>query len=91
MEHWHRVLPQGRILDVHYEEVVSDLEGQARRIIAHCGLEWDARCLLFNATDRPVLTASNFQVRQPLYQSAVGRARAYEEFIGPLREAMANA
>ncbi len=91
MDHWQRVLPRGRILDVHYEEVVSDLEGQARRIIAHCGLEWDARCLLFNATDRPVLTASNFQVRQPLYQSAVGRARAYEEFIGPLREAMANA
>ena len=68
MEHWKRVLPQGRILDVHYENVVSDLEGQARRIIAHCGLEWDARCLLFNTIDRPITTASKLQVRQPIYQ-----------------------
>ena len=41
MAHWHRVLPPGRILDVRYEDVVADLEGQARRIIAHCGLNWD--------------------------------------------------
>ena len=91
MEHWQRVLPQDRILNVHYEDVVSDLEGQARRIIAHCELEWDERCLLFNAADRPVLTASNFQVRQPIYQSAVGRARAYKEFLGPLKEALGSA
>ena len=91
MQHWQRVLPQGRILNVHYEDVVSDLEGQARRMIAHCGLEWEERCLLFNATDRPVLTASSFQVRQPIYQSAVGRARAYEEFLGPLKEALGSA
>ena len=64
-----RVLPPAGILDVHYEAVVADLEGQSRRIIAHCGLEWNARCLAFHETERPVRTASAAQVRQPIYSS----------------------
>jgi len=88
MGHWHRVLPRGRILDVRYEGVVADLEGEARRIIAHCGLPWDARCLAFHETDRPVRTASATQVRQPVYSGAIGRWRVYEEFLGPLLGAL---
>jgi hypothetical protein len=84
MQHWHSVLPPGRILDVQYEEVVADLEGQARRIIAHCGLPWDDRCLAFHKNDRAVRTASLTQVRQPIYNSSINRWRAYEEFLGPL-------
>jgi tetratricopeptide (TPR) repeat protein len=84
MQHWHRVLPPGRILDVRYEDVVADLEGQARRILEYCGLPWDERCLSFHETDRPVRTASATQVRQPIYKSAVGRWRVYEEFLQPL-------
>lgn len=84
MAHWHRVLPAGRILDVQYEDVVADLEGQARRLIAHCGLDWDPRCLAFHRTDRPVRTASAIQVRQPIYDSSIGRWRMYESFLGPL-------
>src|SRR5262249_23566321 len=57
MAHWHRVLPPGRILDVHYEDMVGDLEAQARRILAHCGLPWDERVLAFHKTERPVRTA----------------------------------
>src|SRR5262249_10300359 len=45
MAHWHHVLPPGRVLDVRYEDVVADLEGQARRIVAHCGLDWAPQCL----------------------------------------------
>lgn len=84
MAHWHRVLPLGRILDVQYEDVVGDLEGQARRIVAHCGLPWDDRCLAFHKNERAVRTASVAQVRQPIYKSSVSRWRAYEEFLGPL-------
>jgi tetratricopeptide (TPR) repeat protein len=84
MAHWHRVLPPGRILDVRYEDVVADLEGQARRIVAHCGLGWDPRCLAFHETERPVLTASAAQVRQPIYTTAIGRWRVYEPFLWPL-------
>jgi tetratricopeptide (TPR) repeat protein len=86
MEHWYRVLPSGRILDVRYEDVVADLEGQARRIIAHCGLDWDPRCLAFHKTERPVRTASAMQVRQPIYNSAIGHWHVYAEFLGPLLE-----
>ena len=84
MAHWREVLPQGRILDVHYEDVVGDLEGQARRILDHCGLDWDPRCLEFHRTERAVRTASATQVRRPIYTTGLGRWRAYEEFLAPL-------
>jgi hypothetical protein len=88
MAHWRKVLPSGAFLDVQYEEVVSDIEGQARRILEHCGLSWDARVLDFHRTARPVKTASAAQVRQPLYASSVGRWRNYEAHLGPLLEAL---
>jgi Sulfotransferase family len=75
MERWHRVLPPVRILNVCYEGVVADLEGQARRIFAHCGFDWVASGLEFHKTERPVWTARIMQVRQPLYNHAVGRSR----------------
>jgi tetratricopeptide (TPR) repeat protein len=88
MGHWRRVLPAGRILDVHYENVVADPEGEVRRILSYCGLPWDDRCLSFYNTDRPVRTASAAQVRQPIYNSAVGRWHLYEEHLGPLLHAL---
>ena len=88
MDHWRGLLPQGTMLDVLYEDVVADLEGQARRILAHCGLDWDARCLDFHHHRRSVRTASFAQVRRPLYDSSVGRWRDYEAFLGPLRAAL---
>ena len=91
MAHWRAVLPAGMMLEVRYEEVVGDLETQARRMVAHCGLEWDAACLRFHATQRSVQTASKAQVRQPLYRSAVGRAAAYGAMLAPLRAALGEA
>ena len=88
MAHWRNVLPAGRILDVRYEDVVADLEREARRIIAYCGLPWTDRCLSFHETDRPVRTASAAQVRQPIYSSAVGRWRVYEQHLGALLDAL---
>ena len=84
MAHWHQVLPPGRILDVHYEDVVGNLEDAARRIVAYCGLDWDARCLTFHQTERSVRTSSVAQVRQPIYKSSVGRWRKYEDVLAPL-------
>jgi hypothetical protein len=84
MAYWRRILPADRILDVRYEDVVADLEGEARRIIAYCGLPWDARCLDFHRTERPILTASAAQVRRPIYRNAVGRWRVHEQGLTPL-------
>ena len=88
MAHWRSVLPEPVMIDVDYEAVVADLEGQARRIIAHCDLDWDARCLAFHRTERPVQTASMTQVRRPIYTDSAGRWRAYERFLGPLLAAL---
>ena len=84
MEHWLNVLPEGAILTVDYESVVADLEGQTRRILNFCGLEWDDRCLAFHEGHRQVRTASSGQVNQPLYRDAIGRWRRYKRFLTPL-------
>ena len=82
MEHWRKVLPKGVMIDVRYEDVVADLETQARRIIAHVGLDWDEACLAFHRNKRPVKTASATQVRRPIYQSSIGRWRPYRGSLG---------
>lgn len=86
MRHWRTVLPAGTLLEVPYEELVLEQEAWSRRVVEFIGLEWDAKCLEFHRTQRPVLTASNWQVRQKVYSSAVGRWRNYQKFIGPLLE-----
>ncbi|SEC97104.1 Tfp pilus assembly protein PilF [Rhizobiales bacterium GAS191] len=88
MAHWRRVLLDGVMLEVQYEELVANFEPQARRIIAHIGLEWADRCLAFHETQRTVRTASATQVRQPIYRDAVGRSRPYAAMLAPLLEAL---
>ena len=88
MAHWREVMPPGVMLEVQYETVVDDFETQARRIVAHCGLEWDDACLAFHETRRPVRTASVVQVRQPIYRSSVGRWRPGAETLRPLLEGL---
>ena len=84
MAHWRSILPPGAMLDVAYEEVVDNLEGQARRLIDYCGLPWDDTCINFHQSTRPVKTASAVQVRQPLFRSSLERWRNYEGGLGPL-------
>ena len=88
MEHWSKALPAGAVLDIWYEDVVDDLEGQARRLLAHCGLEWDDACLAFHQTRRPVKTASVGQVRQPIYRSSVKRWRPADDVLRPLLDGL---
>lgn len=90
MEHWRSVLPAGTFLDVQYEDIVADQETQSRRIINFCGLDWDDACIEFYKNRRSVHTASVVQVRQPIYKSAVERWRHYEEFLGPLLDALGD-
>jgi tetratricopeptide (TPR) repeat protein len=85
--HWSKALPL-RMLTVQYEELVADLEGQSRRLIDFLGLPWEPDCLEFHKTERTVVTASVWQVRQPIYNSSVGRWRHYEKHLGPLLQAL---
>jgi hypothetical protein len=72
------------MLHVSYEAVVDDLEGQARRMVEFCGLEWDERCLRFYESRRPVKTASSVQVRKPLFRTSVERWKHFEAGLAPL-------
>jgi len=87
MDHWHEALP-GKVLDIQYEDVVADLEGQVKRILAYCELDWEESCLTFHQTSRSVKTASSEQVRQPIYSSAVNTWRHYESHLDALIEVL---
>lgn len=88
VRHWQATLPADRFLSIAYEDIVTDLEGAARALVGHCGLDWDARCLDFHAQAGAVATASSVQVRQPIYSSSVGRWKRYGEALQPLREVL---
>lgn len=88
MEHWRSVLPASHFLEVDYEAVVDDLGTQARRMLDFLGLPWDDGCLRFHETQRPVLTASVNQVREPIYRSSAGRWRAHAAQLQPLIAAL---
>jgi tetratricopeptide (TPR) repeat protein len=90
MAHWHAVMP-APVLEVDYERLVSDLEGESRRLIAWCGLDWEPACLEFHKTRRLVRTASAGQVRQPLYTRSVGRWKHYEQALAALFEKVEGA
>jgi tetratricopeptide (TPR) repeat protein len=83
MNHWKEVLPVP-ILEVNYEDTVTSLEATARRMLEACGLPWEAGCLDFHRTERPIRTASVMQVRQPVYQRSVARWKNYEEVLSEL-------
>jgi tetratricopeptide (TPR) repeat protein len=87
MEHWRRVLSLP-ILEVRYEDVVNDLEGQTRRLLEFLNLPWDPSCLRFHENPRPVETASREQVRQPVYASSIGRWKHYQSHLGELIDAL---
>ena len=90
MRHWDAVLP-GRILRVWYEDVVEDLEGNVRRILEFCGLEFEPACVEFYKTERSVRTASSEQVRQPIFRDGLFQWRNYEPWLGPLKDSLDDA
>ncbi|MHB1869273.1 MAG: tetratricopeptide repeat-containing sulfotransferase family protein [Steroidobacteraceae bacterium] len=87
MAHFDAVLP-GRVGRVFYEDLIEDTETQVRRLLAHCRLPYDARCLRFYENDRAVRTASSEQVRQPIFRDGTERWRHYEPWLGPLKSAL---
>lgn len=90
MTHW-RTLAPANLIEIDYETLVADQEGETRRLLAGCGLSWDERSLAFHESDRPVATASAAQVRQPIYTTSVGQWRRYEKQLAPLADALRRA
>lgn len=88
MAHWAQVLPADRFIEVDYEHVVDDLEGEARRLVSFLGLPWEDACLQFHANNRVVRTASVNQVRQPIYTTSKGRWQKHASHLGPLLAAL---
>ena len=90
MEHWDAALP-GRVLRVHHEDVVNDLEGSVRRMLDFCELSFEPACLDFHRTERSIRTASSEQVRQPIFREGLDQWRQFEPWLAPLRAALGDA
>ena len=88
MEHWRSVLPSGLMLEIQYEHLVENFAVEARRIVAHCRLDWDDACSRFHETPRLVRTASAAQVRRPIYKSSTRRWRPEAEVLRPLMDGL---
>lgn len=84
-DHWRAVLPGSTLLEIPYEGLIDDPARWSRRMVEFIGLPWDPRCLEFHQTDRVVITASKWQVRQKISKASAGRWRNYEQFVGPLQ------
>ena len=89
MDHWDDVLP-GKVFHVAYEDLVRNTEAVVRRLIAHCGLDFEPSCLRFHETQRSVRTASSEQVRVPMYDSSIGHWRHFEAELAPLRRSLGD-
>lgn len=89
MRHWDDVLP-GRVLHLSYEDVVEDLAANVQRILTFCGLECEPACLEFYKLQRSIHTASSEQVRQPIFREGLLQWRNYEQWLGPLRDALGD-
>ncbi|WP_241242143.1 tetratricopeptide repeat-containing sulfotransferase family protein [Thalassotalea sp. G2M2-11] len=87
MAHWQSVLP-GFVLTVNHEDVVDDLEGQVRRMLDFCRLEFEPSCLEFHKTKRNIKTPSSEQVRQPIYKSATAQWQYFEQHLSPLKKVL---
>lgn len=87
MEHWNSVLP-GKILRVQHEDLVDDLEGNVRRLLEFCDLEFEPACLEFYKTERSIRTASSEQVRKPISREGIDQWRNFEPWLGPLKVAL---
>jgi hypothetical protein len=89
MRHWDEVLP-GKVLRIQHEDVVEDLEGNVRRLLEFCGLEFEPACLEFYNNQRSVRTASSEQVRRPIYKEGLDQWRNFEPWLGPLKAALGD-
>lgn len=90
MTHWHNIAP-GRILDVDYEDMVSDPDATARRVMGYCGLSYDAAQIRVEANATPVSTASSAQVRQPIHRRNIGGWKRYAAQLAPLQKLLEDA
>ena len=90
MAHWHSVMP-GVMYDIHYEDLVADVEGQSRKLLEHCNLQWQQQCLSFYDNTSASTTASASQIRQPVYNSSVGKWRHFDAELAPLADMLREA
>jgi len=86
MEHWRKVLPSDRFMEVDYEDLITDRENTTRKLVQFCGLEWEDSFLHHEKNEGAIRTPSWWQARQPVYSSSMGRWKNYEPWLGEFKK-----
>ena len=89
MKHWNSIFAE-KVYTVHYDKIVTDTENSIRNIISYCNLEWEDECLSFYNSKRVINTASNWQVKQPIYKTSNQKWKNYEKFIPELIDGLSE-
>jgi tetratricopeptide (TPR) repeat protein len=87
MAYWEAKYPS-YIHNLHYEKFTENQEEGTRALLSHVGLDWEDACIDFHKSDRPVKTASSAQIKKELYKGSSEAWRKYEEFLGPMLNAL---
>ena len=90
LKHWQRVVGH-RLIEIEYEALVADQDGETRKLLENLGLGFEEACLRFHEIDSATMTASSVQVRRKIHSHSVGRWKHYEEQLRPLRDYLENA
>ncbi len=91
IDYWGKTLPSTRFMEIQYEDIVADQEQETRRLLAFCGVAFEAACLDFHKNEAPIATASSVQVRNPIYSSSIGRWKKYGGGLKPLIDLLDSA
>lgn len=90
MDYWKEVLPENKIIHMHYEDIIDNPETQIRGLISACDMPWEDQCLQFHKKERAITTASVWQARQPIYQSSRMRWVHYAPFLKALANKLSH-
>lgn len=90
MRHWHSILPDDLLYDISYEDIIDNLEKEARNVVEFIGLDWEEKCLEFHKSNTLIKTASAAQVRKPIYNSSIGKWKIYKKHLEPLINALSE-
>ena len=80
----------GNIYRLHYENLVDDVEAEARTLLEFLGLPFEPGCTRFWENARAVQTASSEQVRRRIYRTGLGHWRYFAPWLGILGDTLTN-
>ena len=83
MNFW-KIKHSSNIIDINYEDLISNIKETIKKIIKFCNLEWEKNCLEFYKNKTPIKTMSTAQARKPIYKTSLRGFEKYKRYLETL-------